>query len=86
MTYGDLQLKLFDKPFQPFRIRMVNNSIYDITEPWLLAVSETTALVGINVFVGDVGYDVARGWKTISIAHILEFEDLKPAKAKKAKK
>ena len=86
MTYEDLQLKLLDQPFQPFRIRMVNNSVYDITEPWLLAVSETTALVGINVFMGNVGYAVARGWRTISISHILEFEDLKPSKEKKARK
>ena len=41
--------------------------------------------MGLNVFMGDVGYAVARGWRTISISHALEFEDLKPAKEKKAK-
>ena len=86
MVYLDLRRKLDDQPFQPFRIRMQNSTIYDIAEPWMLVVGETTALIAMNVFDDEHGYRVARGWRTVSIAHIQEFEDLKPAKGKKAKK
>src|SRR2546426_10670607 len=33
MTYHDLARKMSEVPFKPFRIRLVNNTTYDVTEP-----------------------------------------------------
>jgi hypothetical protein len=79
MTYLDLQRKLHDQPFKPFRIRLVNNPTYDITEPWMITVGESSAIVVTRVRTDDRGYHVAEDWRTISIAHILEFQDLPSA-------
>lgn len=76
MTYDDLARKLSEKPFKSFRIRMVNNTIYDVTEPWMVTLGESSAIVVTQTRHDDRGYDLALDWRTISISHILEFSDL----------
>jgi hypothetical protein len=76
MTYLDIQRKLHDQPFKPFRLRLVNNTAYDITEPWMITVGESSAIVVTNTRQADHGYRLALDWRTISISHILEFQDL----------
>ena len=85
MTYLDLQRKLHDKPFKPFRIRLVNNTTYDITEPWMVTVGESSAVVVTQSRKDDKGYELAMDWKTVSIAHMLEFSDL-PVKGEMRRK
>ena len=75
MTYIDLDNKLHDHLFKPFRIRMVNNTTYDVTEPWMIIVGESSAIVVTHVRADDRGHQVAE-WRTISISHILGFQDL----------
>lgn len=76
MTYIDLSQKLHDHPFKPFRIRMVNGSVYDIGEPWMVMVGESSAVVATHIRKDDRGYEVALDWKTVSISHMMEFSDL----------
>ena len=76
MTYHGLARKLSEKPFKPFRIRMVNNTTYDVTEPWMVTLGESSAIVVTQTRRDDRGYDLALDWRTISISHILEFSDL----------
>ena len=85
MTYLDLQRKLHDQPFRPFRMKLVNNTTYDITEPWMITVGETSAIVVTQSRQDDQGYRLATDWRTISIAHILEFQDLPEDKRAKRK-
>jgi hypothetical protein len=76
MTYLDLQAKLHDHPFKPFRIRLVNNTTYDVSEPWMIIIGETSAVVVTRVRKDDRGYETAQDWRTISISHILELSDV----------
>lgn len=76
MHYGDLYRKLRDQPFKPFRIRLVNNTTYDILEPWMVIPGDTSAVVVTRTVRDDKGYEIADDWRTISIAHMLEFSDL----------
>ena len=76
MTYRDLQKKLHDHPFKPFRIRMSNNSVYDIREPWMVTIGESSAIVVTQVRKDDLGYELALDWRTVSIPHMIEFSDL----------
>jgi len=78
MTYLDLQRKLNDKPFRPFRIRLANTTPYDVIEPWMITIGDTSAIVVTHVRKDDFGYETALDWRTISISHILEFSDLEP--------
>jgi hypothetical protein len=76
MTYLDLQKKLHDRPFKPFRIRLVNNTTYDVTEPWMIIIGETSAVIVTHVLKDDRGYETAQDWRTVSISHMLEFSDI----------
>jgi hypothetical protein len=80
MTYVDLQRRLHDNPFRAFRIRMVNSSTYDILEPWMVMVGETSAVIATQTRKDDRGFEIAMDWKTVSIAHMLELSDLNPPK------
>ena len=69
--------KLNDHPFKPFRIRMVNNTTFDITEPWMIAPGDSSAIIFMNpLYRQDKGLQIVHDWKTVSIHHMLEFTDL----------
>ncbi len=76
MTYHDLNRKLNDTPFKPFRIRLSNQSTIDVRRAGSVIVGESSAVVPTDTVTDDRGYPVARDWKTISISHIVEFVDL----------
>jgi hypothetical protein len=76
MTYQDLQAKLHDNAFKPFRIRLVNNTTYDILEPWIITIGESSAIIVTHVRKDDRGYEVALDWRTISISHVFELSDI----------
>ncbi len=86
MTYLDLQQKMHDHPFKPFRIRLVNNTTYDVFEPWMVTIGRTSAIVVTRIAKDDRGYVLADDWRTVSIDHMLEFQDIhvKPQKRKPA--
>ena len=83
MTYHDLQRKLHENPFKPFRIRLVNSTTYDILEPWMVMVGETSAVVATHTRKDEKGYELALDWKTVSISHMLEFSDLPEKQSKR---
>jgi hypothetical protein len=76
MTYVDLHRRLHDNPFRPFRIRMVNSTIYDIHEPWMVVVGESSAVIVTQTRKDERGAVIADDWKTVSIAHMMELSDL----------
>ena len=76
MAPRDLLSRLHDHPFKPFRLRLVNNTTYDITEPWMILVGRSSAVVVTQTRQDDRGYRMADDWRTISISHILELQDL----------
>jgi hypothetical protein len=77
MRAQDLLRKLNDRPFKPFRIRMVNNTTFDITEPWSIVPGESSAIILMNpLYREDKGLQIVQDWKTVSIHHMLEFSDL----------
>jgi len=77
MTYHDLLRKIHETPFQPFRIRLSNNSTVDVREPRPVIVGEASAVVPVEIVTDDRGFRVVRDWTTVSIRHIVEFVDLK---------
>jgi hypothetical protein len=79
MTHHDVIRKLDDQPFKPFRIRLVNNSTYDILDPGMIIVGDSSAVIATQNIRDDKGHRVTTDWRTISIAHMLEFADLQPS-------
>jgi hypothetical protein len=79
MTPPDVIRKLDDQPFRPFRIRLVNNSIYDIHDPGMIIVGDSSAVIATQNIRDEKGHHVTTDWRTVSIAHMLEFSDLQPS-------
>lgn len=86
MTSLDLQLKLHDLPFRPFRIRMVNSTAYEIREPWMIIIGESSAVIVTQVRRDDRGFETALDWRTVSIAHMLELSDIDVPNQRRGKK
>ena len=86
MTYVDLLSKIHDAPFRPFRIKLVNSTVYDILEPWMITIGESSAIIVTQVKKDDRGYALADDWRTVSIDHMLEFSDIKPKKTDRESK
>ena len=78
MDSKDLLRKLDDAPFKPFRLRMANNTVYDIVDPGMIIVGDTSAVVATQNIRDERGHPVTTDWRTISIHHIVEFADLQP--------
>ena len=86
MTYADLQRKLEEQPFKPFRIRLSNGSAIDVLQPGSTIVGQSSAVVPTSWQTDEQGRRIALDWKTIALAHIVEFVDLdvKPPRRKGA--
>ena len=76
MTHHDLLRKLDDSPFRPFRIRLVNNTTYDILDPGMIIVGDSSAVIATQNIRDETGHRVTTDWRTVSIAHMLEFSDV----------
>lgn len=68
--------KLNDEPFKPFRLKLSNATSIDVREPGRVIVGDTSAVLPVEVYVDEQGFRIVRNWKTIALAHIVEFSDL----------
>ena len=78
MTHHDLLRKLDDQPFRPFRIRLVNNTTYDVVDPAMVIVGDRSAVIATQNVRDAHGHRTTTDWRTVSIAHMLEFSDFPP--------
>jgi hypothetical protein len=81
MADRDLLNKLHDEPFQPFRARLSNNTAIDVYDPGTVVVGPASAIMPIESVVGERGYYVVTRWRTVALAHLVEFIDIDPPKA-----
>lgn len=65
---------------------MSNNTSYDILEPWMIIIGETSAVIVTRVRKDERGYETALEWRTISISHVLEYSDLEMKDSDRASK
>lgn len=76
MTHHDLLRKLDDQPFRPFRIRLVNKTTYDVVDPGMVIVGDSSAVIATQNIRDADGHRTTTDWRTVAIAHMLEFSDL----------
>ena len=75
MSPRDLLNKLHDQPFKPFRVRLSNNGAIDVLDAGSVVVSPTSAIMPLE-YVEEDGLRLVRRWKTVALAHMVEFIDL----------
>jgi hypothetical protein len=81
MRVRDLLNKLHGVPFQPFRARLSNNTTIDVLDPNTVVVGPSSAIMPIEAVRDSSGYYVVNRWRTVTLAHIVEFVDVDPPKA-----
>jgi hypothetical protein len=86
MTDGDLLNKLQDQPFQHFRVRLTNNSPMDFLNPNTVVVGPTSAIMPMDAVLGAQGYYLVTRWRTVALAHVVEFVDIDPPKSRGGKR
>ena len=86
MTGCALLNKLHDEPFQPFRVRLSNNSTMDVLDPNTVVVGPTSAIMPMEASIGEHGYYIVSRWRTVALAHMVEFIDIDPPKSHRGKK
>ncbi|QOV87909.1 hypothetical protein [Humisphaera borealis] len=86
MTDRDLLNKLHDQPFQPFRLKLSNNSSMDVLDPNTVVVGPTSAIMPVESVVGEHGYYIVNRWRTVALSHMVEFIDIDPPKPASKKK
>jgi hypothetical protein len=78
--------KLHDQPFQPFRVKLSNNSSIDVLDPNTVVVGPSSAIMPIETLRDGSGYYVVSRWRTVALAHIVEFVDIDPPKSDSRRK
>ncbi len=86
MTARDLLNKLHDQPFQPFRVRLSNDSTLDVLNPGTVVVGPSSAIMPLETVQDEQGYFLVTRWRTIALAHIVEFTDIEPPKSASKRK
>ena len=86
MRARDLLNKLHDEPFQPFRVKLSNNTTIDILDPNTVVVGPSSAIMPLETVRDSSGYYVVPRWRTVAIAHIVEFIDIDPPKSQSRKR
>jgi hypothetical protein len=86
MPVRDLLNKVHYEPFQPFRARLTNNSTIDVLDPNTVVVGPSSAIMPIETIRDSSGYYVVARWRTVALAHIIEFVDIDLPKSHTRKK
>lgn len=76
MSPRDLLKRLHDEPFKPFRIRLSSNTTIDITDPGLVIVGPTSAVLPLRTERDELGYTLVTQWRTVALSHMVEFADI----------
>ena len=74
MPLDELLRHLKQRPFEPFRIHMLDGTTYDIHHPELVMASVASAIIGIPADTGD--YPTYARAVTIALFHVTRLEPL----------
>ena len=86
MTTVDVNERLYDKPFRPFRIHMSDGSSIPVLNPGMIIVSDTSAILPVETGNDAHGHPMVKRWRTVALAHITQFSDVDEMVGGKGKK
>lgn len=86
MRVKDLVNRLNDRPFRGFRIHLSDGSQIPVSEPGMIIVGPSSAVLPTE-YGREEGERVATRWRTVALAHMVQFSDLDvPVSGKRPKK
>ena len=86
MRARDLIHWLNDQPFKGFRIHLSDGSNIPVAEPGMVIVGRSSVVLPVE-FGKEDGERVVERWRTVALAHMVQFSDLdEPVSGKRPKK
>jgi hypothetical protein len=76
MRPKDLLVRLVERPFRAFRVHLSDGMSIDVTQPGMVIVGLSSAILPTRFKRDPDGYRVADLWQTIALVHIVRFSDL----------
>lgn len=87
MTAADLNQRLYDQPFRPFRIHLSDGSAIPLTNAGMVLVGETSIVVPTETGRDSQGFPLVKRWRTVALSHMVQFSDLdEPVSGKNRKR
>jgi hypothetical protein len=86
MTAQDFNLRLHDRPFRPFRIHFSNGSTIPVMNAGLALVGDTSVILPTEVGHDGEGFPLVKRWRTVALAHMVQFSDVDEAVSGKGSK
>ena len=75
MTAFDVNQRLHDTPFRPFRIHLSDGSNIPVTNAGLVIVGESSVILPTELGHDSGGFPLVRRWRTVAISHMVQFTD-----------
>jgi hypothetical protein len=75
MRTKDLLSRLNDLPFRPFRIHLSDGTSIPVSDPGMILVSPSSAVLPTEYGKHD-GERVVTRWRTVALSHMVQFSDL----------
>ena len=72
----DINHRLYDKPFKPFRIHLSDGSSIAVTNARVVLVGESSAILPTELGHDSEGFPVVKRWRTVALARMVQFSDL----------
>ena len=86
MTTRDLNHRLYDQPFRPFRIHLGDGTTIPVVNAGLALVGPSSAVLPVELGRDPDGFPVVNRWRTIALSHIVQFSDVdEPVTGKRPK-
>jgi hypothetical protein len=76
MQAVDLNHRIYDSPFRPFRIHLSDGSTIPVTNAGMVLVGESSVILPVEVGHDTEGYPLVRRWRTVALAHMVQFSDI----------
>lgn len=87
MTATDLNHRLYDTPFRPFRVHLGDGSTIPVMNAGMVLVGESSAVLPTELAHDSDGFPLIRRSRTIALAHVVQFSDVDgPVSGKRPKR
>ena len=76
MTRVDINHRLYDNPFRPFRIHLSDGSTIPVSNAGMVLVEESSVILPTEMVRDSEGYPLVKRWRTVALSHMVQFSDL----------
>lgn len=87
MTSRDINHRLYDQPFRPFRVHLSDGSSIAVINAGMVLVGESSVILPVETGRDADGYPIVKRWRTVALGHMVQFSDVnEPVSGKRRKR